>query len=257
MNGRTLFAVAVAAAWLGWPGPAGAQSSSLYQAGAARGTPPADGYAFQSSPPPAEDGVWAAGRRVDVVPLSTHLIEQRSLIGVAIDRPRPIRPHDLITIIVRESKNYQSNATANNEKKWNVAGALKQWLKFYPGPQLGRQDFTVHGTPSAVLNWDNKFQGTAQDQRQDAFTTRITGQIVDVKPNGIVVIEAKKHEKHDEEELTLTLTGTCRAADISPDNTILSTQIHDLNINEVQTGAVRDTTRRGWIPRLVDFLRPF
>jgi flagellar L-ring protein precursor FlgH len=256
MSYRVIMALA-AAVWFASAGQAIAQSSSLYQTNSSRSASAQEGVVFQSSSPPVEDGMWAAGRRVDTVPLSTRIIEHRSLIGVAIERPRPIQPHDLITIIVRESKNYQSNATANNEKKWNVAGDLKQWLKLYPGNQLGRQDFSVHGTPSAVLNWDNKFQGTAQDQRQDAFTTRITGQVVDVKPNGTVVIEARKHEKHDEEELTLTLTGTCRAADISPDNTILSTQVHDLNINEVQTGAVRDTTRRGWIPRLVDFLRPF
>lgn len=257
MSGRMPLTVGAVATWLVCAGSALAQSSSLYAGSMSRSAPSEEGVMFQSSPPPAEDGVWTAGRRVDAVPLSTRVIEHRSLIGVAVDRPHPIQVHDLITIVVRESKNYQSNATANNEKKWNVAGDLKQWLKLYPGDQLGRQDFSVHGSPAAVLNWDNKFQGTAQDQRQDAFTTRITGQIVDVKPNGTVVIEAKKHEKHDEEELTLTLTGTCRAADISADNTVLSTQVHDLNINEVQTGAVRDTTRRGWIPKLVDFLRPF
>ncbi|MGH7176477.1 MAG: flagellar basal body L-ring protein FlgH, partial [Tepidisphaeraceae bacterium] len=53
------------------------------------------------------------------------------------------------------------------------------------------------------------------------------------------------------------LTGICRAEDIDPDNTILSTQLFDLELSKSNTGAVRDTTKRGWVPRLLDMLNPF
>jgi flagellar L-ring protein precursor FlgH len=118
-------------------------------------------------------------------------------------------------------------------------------------------DNLTNGNPGVRLQWQNKYETEGQADREDKFVTRVTGQIIDVKPNGNVVVEARKYEKHDDEEITVTLTGVCRAKDITPDNTVLSTQIHDLVITESHTGAVRDATRRGWIPRLLDLLRPF
>jgi flagellar L-ring protein precursor FlgH len=55
----------------------------------------------------------------------------------------------------------------------------------------------------------------------------------------------------------MTLTGTCRSEDITPDNTVLSTQIAELEIKVTNSGAVRDGSRRGWITRLLDIVRPF
>ncbi len=236
------------------PATAAAQSSSLFRGHTAR--LPAEASPFQSRAATPDDGVWAAGRKVDTVAGSTRVIERSSLMAVAVERPRPIQPNDLITIIVREQKKYESNARADNQKKWNVNSELSDWFHLYDHYKLGADRFP-YGKPGVQFQWDNKTQNKAQDDREDKFVTRITGRVVDVKPNGTVVIEAKKYEKHDEEESVLTLTGTCRAADITPDNTILSTQVHDLKIVETNTGAVRDTTRRGWIPRMIDFLRPF
>jgi flagellar L-ring protein precursor FlgH len=61
----------------------------------------------------------------------------------------------------------------------------------------------------------------------------------------------------DEEEQSVILSGVCRAEDITADNTVLSTQLHDLTVRKTHKGAVRDTTKRGWIPRLLDVLNPF
>lgn len=239
---------------VGGPSHLRAQSSSLYRAAAAKPAPEVS--PLQTRAPGSKAGLWAAGRIVDPVDVSTRVVEQYSVIAVSQERPRPIQPHDLVTIIVREQKRYQSNAIADNEKKWNLEGKLSDWSHLYDHYKLGSDRFP-YGKPGVKFYWDNKFENDAQDSREDTFTTRITGEVVDVKPNGTICIEAKKHEKHDEEEIFLTLTGTCRAADITPDNTILSTQLHDVNIVETHTGAVRDTTRRGWIPKMLDFLRPF
>ena len=43
----------------------------------------------------------------------------------------------------------------------------------------------------------------------------------------------------------------------SPDNTVLSTQLHNLNLEKHTDGAVRDATKRGFIPRLLARLNPF
>ena len=51
-------------------------------------------------------------------------------------------------------------------------------------------------------------------------------------------------------------TGTVRSADVTPDNTVLSTQVADLNIDVKNSGAVRDASSRGWLTALLDWVKP-
>jgi flagellar basal body L-ring protein FlgH len=53
------------------------------------------------------------------------------------------------------------------------------------------------------------------------------------------------------------LTGICRSEDVTPANTILSTQVAEMVLVEKNSGALRDATQRGWIPRLLDWAKPF
>ena len=78
-----------------------------------------------------------------------------------------------------------------------------------------------------------------------------------MKPNGTMVLQARQHIKNDEEEQMMILSGICRVEDITPDNTVLSTQIYDKDVAKTNKGALRDTTKRGWVPKLLDAVNPF
>ena len=52
-----------------------------------------------------------------------------------------------------------------------------------------------------------------------------TAEVLDVKPNGTLVLQARKRIKTDDEEQVFVLSGTCRAEDITADNTILKTAL--------------------------------
>jgi flagellar L-ring protein precursor FlgH len=78
-----------------------------------------------------------------------------------------------------------------------------------------------------------------------------------VKPNGTLVLQARKKIKNDEEEQILLCSGICRVEDITPDNTVLSTQLFDLEFTKTNKGQVRNTTRTGLIHKLLDFVNPF
>ena len=54
------------------------------------------------------------------------------------------------------------------------------------------------------------FKGTSTVERDDTFTGRITAEVVDVKPNGTLILQATETIKTDEEEQRVTLIGTCR-----------------------------------------------
>ncbi len=101
------------------------------------------------------------------------------------------------------------------------------------------------------------FTGTAQVERDDTFVGRITAEVIDVKPNGTLTLEAKEDIKTDEEDQKVSLIGTCRVEDITPDNSILSNQLYNLSLSKQHKGAVKDTTERGIFTRLLDSINPF
>jgi len=243
--GLLVFTISLAAS------QAAAQSSSLWR------LPPPEHrvraeLAAQGSAP---GGFAAAPPREDASP-ATRSIENASLIAVPRTPPRKFRPHDLVTIIVKQKKSYESEAKLDTERKWDLTGKLSEWFRFYPDHHLG-SDQLSNGQPGFKFKFKNKYENDGQSEREDKFETRIQAIVVDVKPNGNLVIEAHQQETHDEEIIDLTLTGTCRSEDVTPANTILSTQIAEMVLAEKNTGAMRDIATRGWVPRLMDWAKPF
>lgn len=186
----------------------------------------------------------------------TQTIEAVSLIAIPSVPARKFKINDLISIIVRQQKKYEADGKLDTKKEWDLTGKLKDWFRFYPDHRLGTDQLS-NGEPGFDFEYENELKSKAKNNRKDMFTTRVQAQIIDVKPNGNLVLEASVREEHDEEQFTITLTGICRSEDVTPDNSILSTQLAELVLIERNSGAVRDSTRRGWIPRTLDWLRPF
>ncbi len=188
-------------------------------------------------------------------------LQQISLFAVPVPTPKVLRKHDLVTIIVSEQSEFSSEGTTDLKKQEAIDAKLENFIKLnmaslgsgihLSGDGIGAQPLEIKG------GVDSNFKGEGTVERSDTFTGRITGEVLDVKPNGTLVIQARKRIKTDEEEQMFQLTGTCRAEDVTPDNTVLSTQVYDLELTKTHKGAVRDWTKRGWIPRLLDALNPF
>jgi flagellar L-ring protein FlgH len=180
-----------------------------------------------------------------------------SLIAVGEQQPKVLKKHDLVTIIVQEVSQFESKGTTDLQKSADFDAKVDQWIS------LRLAALSVHGTGQATNPVETKleatrdFNGNADVDRSDTFTLRLEAEVIDVKPNGTMVVQAKKHIKTDEEDQQIILTGTCRVQDVDSSNSVLSTALHDLDLQKVTKGAVRDTTKRGLIPRLLDFINPF
>ncbi|MBK8914415.1 MAG: flagellar basal body L-ring protein FlgH [Phycisphaerales bacterium] len=179
-----------------------------------------------------------------------------STFAVELPQPETIQVHDFVTIIIREDKTSTSDAKTTSDKKWDVQSELAKWVRLNPENRLIPQSFS-DGTPAVDFNFQDKWEGTGKVNRKDSLVTRITAEVIDVKPNGNLVLEARKSIRIDEEEQVALLTGMCRSRDVSPQNTVLSTQLADVRIDIAHSGAARDAANRGWLKRAVDFLRPF
>lgn len=186
---------------------------------------------------------------------ATRAIERTSMIAVPPTPPRKFEPNMLIKIIVRQHKDYTAEGDYEADKKWKLDALLSRWLRFHPHNRLGADELNA-GEPGVKFDLKNKYETESDAARKDKFTTHITARIIDVKPNGNLVLQASQSEIHDDNEYTMTLTGVCRSEDVTPDNTILSSQIAELRLEDRNKGAVHDATQRGWIPRVLDWLKP-
>lgn len=179
-----------------------------------------------------------------------------SLVAVPVPKPKLMQKHDLLTIIVREESNYSSEATADTKKSAGFDAKISSFPKF------NLADFALESaigdyTPRLAADGSRNYKGEGTVDRKDVLTARIQAEVVDVKPNGTLVLQARKRIKTDEEEQLFVLTGICRVQDITPDNTVLSTQLYDSDVRKTHTGVVRDSTKRGWVPRAIDWINPF
>ena len=182
-------------------------------------------------------------------------VSEASWFAVEEPTPKDFREHDLITIIVHEVSKHSVKADAKAEREHTIDFKLKDWLRLSDGNL--RPDRQLRGDPSIAGDFNREFEGKSDIKREDSLSARIQAEIIDVLPNGTLVLEATHSMTVDDETTLITLIGTCRSKDIGIDNTIISSKIARLEIKKTHTGMARDTTKRSLLARALDFLNPF
>ena len=184
-------------------------------------------------------------------------LHQVSFFAVPEPEPRTLKKHDLITIIVREESEFKSEGSTDLKKDAALEAKIDEFIALKLANAAIQGGAAGANPPSIKMSGNRSFKGEASVDRTDSLTLRVTAEIIDVKPNGTLVLQARQRIKTDEEEQIFILSGICRAGDVTPDNTVLSTQMFDKDVTKSHKGAVRDTTKRGWLPKLLDVLNPF
>lgn len=191
-------------------------------------------------------------REVDPRPGQTRM-DAVSLLAVPAPVPREIKKHAIVTIVIREESQASSKAKTDSTKETSLDARLDQYVKLTQSLNLKQ----INNPLSVASGTKQEFKGDGLANRSDSFVTRIGAEVIDVKPNGTLLVQARKHIKLDEEEQDYILSGVCRVEDVGLDNTVLSTQLHDLDLTKTTKGVVRDATKRGLFTRFLDFVNPF
>jgi flagellar basal body L-ring protein FlgH len=179
-----------------------------------------------------------------------------SFMALPAPEPRVIRKHDLVTIIVREQTEYSSDGSSDMKKDENYNATLSEFIRLNLG-NLELEPAVGAVKPRIALQGKRDVKGSGSIDRKDRFITRVQSEVVDIKPNGNVILQARSRIQTDDEVQNLTISGIIRAQDITPDNTILSTQMYDMELNKQTEGNIREANRRGWFSRLLDTVSPF
>lgn len=112
--------------------------------------------------------------------------------------------------------------------------------------------------PLFAANSNSQLQGQAQTASKSSLQTSVAGQVVAVLSSGGMVVEARRQLLMNNERQTVLLRGVARPGDITPDNTIISTQLANLEIELRGKGVISDATRRpNWAVRALLWLVGF
>ena len=85
--------------------------------------------------------------------------------------------------------------------------------------------------------------GQAQTASDSSFVTSLAAQVVSVLPNGFLVIEAVRQMEMNNQRQTLVIHGVVRPSDIAVDDSVLSTQVSNLEVRLNGKGVLSDGVR--------------
>lgn len=190
-------------------------------------------------------------------PVPTAALLPVSMYAIAPPEPKSFKKHDLITIIIDESSLSQSSQTLETERESDANARLNAIVDPIELLNLRLRTGNTRNIDLLNFNASREFSGEGDYERRDRMSARITAQVIDVKPNGSLVLEARKRLARDEEISLLVVAGVCRSEDITSANTILSSQIAGLTIIQQNEGDLRSAAQKGRFTRALDMLFDF
>lgn len=168
---------------------------------------------------------------------------------------RELKINDIITVLVDYRSSMLSEGDAENRKTNNLNALLNNWVKF-DGKNL-TPDPQPNGPLAVTGNLQSQFRVQSDMELRDQMTFRIAAYIVDIQPNGNLVLEAHRTIENNDEKWQQSLTGVVRRTAIGPDRTVRSDEIADLRIEKRELGFIRDSYKRGWLHLWYDKWKAF
>jgi flagellar L-ring protein precursor FlgH len=170
--------------------------------------------------------------------------------------PKVHQLNDLVTIRVNEASNFTSEGEIDRRNVSSVDARLQNWIAL-DGLNLNTAEKTGTELPRARGNYNQQTRANGDLYTRELLVFNVTARVVDIRPNGNLVLEARKTMRVDDEIVENMLTGTVRREDILPNNTVLSEKLAELEINRRTVGHVRDSYKRGWLAKFWDGVNPF
>jgi flagellar L-ring protein precursor FlgH len=165
---------------------------------------------------------------------------------------------DLVTIVV-DLQNTITKAQNTTTAKATAVDAVINAL-LYPNDSTSRgyNFYNYHGqSPTSSWTSNQTFNGGGTVANNESASTTIQARVIDVAPNGVLRVEATRLSKAGDEDTSMILTGLIRPEDLSPANTISSSNVADLQILQKGKGTLTNNQRKGWLTKFYEFIEPF
>jgi len=183
-------------------------------------------------------------------------IAQATWCPSGVQLPKTVQEHDIISIRVQEGSEFLAEGESDNRKTINYGATLLDWVTL-SGLRRLEPNAQADGDPKVAGTVNSRYRAQGAVETRESLVFNVAAEVVGIRPNGNLVLEARRTIDNNGERWEVTLSGECRSADVQAGNTVLSRDIANLQISKRELGSVRDNYRRGWFTSLFDHAQPF
>ena len=162
---------------------------------------------------------------------------------------------DILTVVVTIDDSAQiDNSTARSRSDTSsagVGGAVGNAVNKFVLP--AGSDASALGS----VNSDIDFSGQGSVDREEVLQTSVAAVVLQVLPNGNLVIEGRQEVRVNFEVRELIVAGIVRPEDITANNTIVSEKIAEARIGYGGRGQITDVQQPRYGSQVMDILLPF
>jgi flagellar L-ring protein precursor FlgH len=155
---------------------------------------------------------------------------------------------DLLTINIQE--------TVQASKKGNTTAERNHTIEATTPTIVGLPFKGAQGTALSASD-SNKFSGKGENSSSNAFTGTITVTVIEVYPNGNLLVSGEKQIGLKEGEEFIRFSGVVNPNNITGSNTVVSTQVADARIEYKANGFIDSAQVMGWLGRFFLSFMPF
>jgi flagellar L-ring protein precursor FlgH len=164
------------------------------------------------------------------------------------------RVGDIVTVVISENNGTSRNNNTTTARTSGVDTSISSI--FYPASVSGL--LTKGGNlPAMSLSGKNTFNGGGQIANQETINAQIAVKVIDVLPNGNLVVEGRRQTAFSGEKQEAVLRGIVRSDDVTSTNTVYSYNIADASIQYISHGAITDSQNKGIFTKIWDKISPF
>jgi len=155
---------------------------------------------------------------------------------------------DTITINITEktaaAKKSDTKADRTDDRSLSVPSIIGLPLKTFQGTTLAANSSTT-------------FEGKGENASSNDFTSTITVTVIEVYPNGNLLVSGEKQIGLKEGEEFIRFSGVVNPNSITASNTVQSTQVADARIEYKANGFIDTAQVMGWLGRFFLTFLPF
>lgn len=160
---------------------------------------------------------------------------------------------DHVTILI----NQNTIVDNSEEKRLSKQASVSESFNFDSDTSGGLGEQGAEASLNLSNDAERSFDGEAESTIDNRFTDRVTVTIREVLPNGNLRVSGDRKIKVDGNDRHLLFSGVVRQQDISPNGTIGSDFVANLNVQYVGVGEHQSFVRQGWAGRAFNRIWPF
>jgi flagellar L-ring protein FlgH len=163
--------------------------------------------------------------------------------------PKARNVNDVVTIRVAESTSAIVSADAKSSRSTDMNVQI---------PNMMGLEKHISELPNLVSGKSTgNYEGKGSTTRETTLQTMLTARVVDVLPNGYLVVEGAREVRVNNENQTVILTGVVRPEDLNRNNVVLSSAVAQMSVRVQGRGVVSQPLKPGWLYRILSGVLPF